>query len=128
MSALVTHGIKISVEAQYERGHSDPGVSRYIFSYHVTIENTSEFTVQLLRRYWLIKASDCSIREVEGDGVIGQQPILEPGSIHSYSSWCPLNSPLGKMSGTYTMIRTIDNKEIVVQIPEFRLITDFILN
>jgi ApaG protein len=128
MKALITQGIKISVECQYESGQSDPGLNRYIFSYNVTIENQSSIPVQLLSRFWKIQDSSFMIREVEGDGVIGQQPILEPGAIHSYTSWSPLSTPIGKMSGYYVMQDLFNKKQFKVKIPSFKLIANFVLN
>lgn len=128
MQTLITQGIKISVECQYESGQSDPGLNRYIFSYHVTIENQSDITVQLLKRHWKIQDSSFMVRVVEGDGVIGHQPILEPGALHSYTSWSPLSTPIGKMNGYYIMEELMSGKQFEVQIPEFKLIAKFILN
>ena len=128
MQTYITQGIKISVECQYETGQSDPGLNRFIFSYHVTIENQSEKTVQLLKRHWKIQDSSFMMRIVDGDGVIGQQPTLEPGALHSYTSWSPLSTPIGKMSGHYIMEELITGHQFEVQIPEFKLIANFILN
>ena len=128
METLTTQGIKISVECQFETGQSDPSLNRYIFSYHITIENQSDKTVQLIKRHWKIQDSSFMFRVVEGEGVIGQQPVLEPGAIHSYTSWSPLSTPIGKMSGHYIMEDLLNGKEFEVTIPEFKLIANFILN
>lgn len=128
MDALITNGIKISVVAHYEPVHSNPVESRYLYSYQIAIENLSEHTVQLLRRHWFIFDSSGMIKEVEGDGVIGKQPILEPGQLHDYSSWCPLSTAVGKMHGYYTMMRLDDRSLFQVDIPAFELIAPFKLN
>lgn len=128
MTAAITEGIKISVNTEYQPEYSNPFNLHYVFAYKILIENNSEHTVQLLRRKWYIYDSDGSIREVEGEGVVGQQPILEPGEVHQYVSGCNLKSSMGKMKGFYTMERTMDSKTFNVTIPEFTLIPPFKLN
>ncbi len=128
MVAAITEGIKISVRTEYQPEYSSPYNMHYVFIYKILIENTSDYTVQLLRRHWLIYDTDSSIKEVEGEGVVGQQPILESGDSHSYVSGCNLKSSIGKMKGTYTMERIIDGKKFEVTIPEFNLIAPFRYN
>jgi ApaG protein len=128
METLITNGIKITVSPQYEPRHSDPLDGKYLYSYHIIIENLSEHTVQLLRRHWLIIDSNGIKKEVRGDGVIGKQPVLQPGQVHEYSSWSPLVTGLGKMQGHYVMRRLDDNGIFHVRIPAFDLIAPFILN
>lgn len=125
MQTLTTNGIKISVETFYQSQYSCPTESKYIFAYRITIENNSDNTVQLLRRQWSILDSYGSLREVEGDGVIGKQPILLPNDIHQYVSWSHLTTDMGKMYGTYMMVRQQDGKAFDVKIPEFKLIAPF---
>ncbi len=128
METLITNGIRVSVETQYQPTYSRPLEMKYIFSYHITIENLSSETVQLLRREWEIFDSNGISRKVEGDGVIGKQPVLAPGESHQYASWSPLMTEMGKMSGAYIFRRDIDNHEFRVHIPDFRLIAPFKLN
>lgn len=128
METLITNGIKISVQPKYEEEYSNPIESKYIFSYLITIENVGREIVQLLRRHWIIWDSNGVTREVEGDGVVGQQPVINPGEQHTYSSWCNLFSPIGKMFGVYLMTRTSDDHQFLVTIPEFRLIAPPVLN
>ena len=128
MQTLITNGVKISVEPRYEPQHSNPIEGKYLYSYHIAIENLSEHTVQLLRRHWSITDSNGIKREVQGDGVIGKQPILQPGQLHEYSSWSPLMTGLGKMEGYYIMRRLEDEALFQVQIPAFDLLAPFILN
>ena len=128
METYITKGIKISVESFYNEKHSDPEHSRFVHSYTVIIENKSEDTVQLLRRHWIIVDSLGPVREVEGEGVIGEKPVLSPGESHEYMSWCPLHTEIGKMSGTFLMIDLDRKEEFFVQIPEFKLIADQRLN
>jgi ApaG protein len=128
METLITNGIRVSVETQYQPTYSRPLELKYIFSYHITIENLSSETVQLLRREWEIFDSNGVIRKVEGEGVIGKQPVLAPGESHQYASWSPLTTEMGKMSGVYIFRRDVDNHEFRVDIPDFRLIAPFKLN
>ena len=128
METLTTNGIKISVETFYQDDYSKPVSSDFVFAYRVTIENTSSYTVQLLRRHWYIWDSNHTTREVKGDGVIGKQPTLAPGEQHQYISWSPLKTTIGKMHGTYTMKRLTDNALFKVRIPEFKLVSPFQLN
>lgn len=128
MVAAITEGIKITVQTEYSSEYSSPMNMHYMFAYRITIENNSEHTVQLLRRHWFIYDSDGSIREVEGDGVVGRQPILESGEAHQYVSGCNLKTPIGKMKGTFLMEKIMDGKKFKVNIPEFVLIPPFKLN
>lgn len=128
MEVLITQGIKISVTPKYEPQHSNPLDHKYLFSYHIVIENLSEYTVQLLKRHWLIRNAHGELKEVQGDGVIGKQPILHPGQIHEYSSWCPLTTAIGRMKGSYLMKRLSDEGTFNVQIPAFELVAAFKYN
>ncbi|PIB37482.1 Co2+/Mg2+ efflux protein ApaG [Reichenbachiella sp. 5M10] len=117
-----TKGIKVSVETEYQPKYSSPRQFHYVFTYKVIITNESENTIQLKRRHWYIKDAAYSDREVEGEGVVGQQPTIEPGEEHVYVSGCNLRSGIGKMYGTYLMERIIDGKMIEVLIPEFVMV------
>lgn len=123
-----TEGITIRIGSYYEEASSRPLNQYFAFSYVVEIENNSSFEVQLLRRYWRIKDANLEVKEVEGSGVIGLQPIIKPGGLHNYSSWCPLSTPIGKMAGYYTMKRLMDNTTFKAYIPEFQLFADYIYN
>ncbi len=125
MDTLTTNGIKISVETFYQQNYSRPLENKYIFAYRIHIENRSSKTVQLMRRHWYIKDSSGSVREVEGEGVIGKQPVLRPGEGHQYVSWSPLISDIGKMYGTYLMLNKETKSQFRVSIPEFKLIAPF---
>lgn len=117
-----TQGIKVSVETEYQPKYSSPRQLHYVFTYKVIIENESNHTIQLKRRHWFIRDAAYTEREVEGEGVVGQQPIIEPGQEHVYVSGCNLKSGIGKMYGTYLMEKIIDGKEFEVTIPEFTMI------
>jgi len=128
MNTLTTNGITISVETFYQHVQSDVRNHKYVYAYRVTIENKSSFTVQLLRRHWFICNALGRKKEVEGEGVIGKQPTLNPGESHQYMSWCPLSNDIGKMYGTFLMVSRPENKEFYVRIPEFKLIAPHRLN
>lgn len=128
MVTKVTEGVSVSVETFYQPAQSNPVKSEYLFAYRVTIENLSTMPVQLLRRHWYIIDSNGTNREVEGEGVIGQQPIIEPCEKYEYVSAANLNSDVGKMYGTYQMENLYNKKIIVVNIPEFQLVAPFKMN
>lgn len=128
MDTLITNDVRISVEAFYQPNYSKPDVGEFVFAYRITIENLNSFTVQLLRRHWHIFDSAGERREVEGEGVIGKQPILQPGGVHQYASWSNLSSEIGSMQGTYQFRRTDTDEMFDVDIPQFRLITPYRLN
>lgn len=128
MSSAVTHEIEVSVITDYQPEFSNPYDGLFMFAYHIRIENHSDYTVQLLRRHWHIYDSNGEYREVEGDGVVGEQPVLEPGESHSYSSACNLSTDIGKMYGTYEFVRLSDGKLFTVDVPEFKMISPFRFN
>lgn len=128
MNTLVTQGIRVSVEPYYLPYESLPTQQRFVFAYRITIENQSHFTVKLLRRHWHIVESNGLRREVEGEGVVGLQPVLEPGQRHQYTSWCPLATDIGKMYGTFQMQRNDTGDLFEVDIPEFGMVPPFKLN
>ncbi|MBJ6118400.1 Co2+/Mg2+ efflux protein ApaG [Pontibacter sp. BT310] len=128
MDTKTTEGVKVTVTTNYLPDYSSPVQQHFVFAYKITIENKSEFTVKLLRRHWYIHDATGTVREVEGEGVVGQQPTLEPGESHEYVSGCNLKTGIGKMSGTYLMERLVDGKQFYATIPEFTLIVPYKLN
>lgn len=128
MVTAITQGIKISVETTYQDDYSNPGNEHFMFAYRINIENLTDYTIQLKRRQWLIFDSNGTLREVEGEGVVGQQPILHPGDMHSYVSGCQLATDMGSMRGNYLMQRMTDDSEFVVDIPQFELVVPYRLN
>ncbi len=123
-----THGVKVSVKTRFETLLSDPSKSNNIFTYYVVIENVGTSTVQLLERHWKIVDSLNPVREVKGIGVIGEQPVIEPGGVHEYESWCNLHSDIGKMWGSY-LFKSLDTESSFrVQIPEFYMVHPAVLN
>lgn len=128
MVILQTQGVEIKVRTAFSNEQSSPAHSRYFFLYEITILNKNEFAIQLLRRKWFICDSTGEQHEVEGDGVIGMQPVLTPNEKFTYNSGCPLQSEMGKMSGFYTMLRLFDSKEFIARVPEFHFIVPGKLN
>ncbi|MCE2732059.1 MAG: Co2+/Mg2+ efflux protein ApaG [Cyclobacteriaceae bacterium] len=128
MVTEITKGIKVSVETEYQPAYSSPSQYHYVFTYRVTIENQSEYTIQLMRRKWQVYDAGFQVREVEGEGVVGLQPVIEPGQNHQYVSGCNLKSGIGKMHGIYLMERIVDGTQIEVKIPEFIMVTPLRLN
>lgn len=128
MVAEITDGVKVIVETEYQPSYSSPSQYHYVFTYKITIENQSEFTIQLKRRHWHIHDAGFMPREVEGEGVVGLQPLLEPGESHQYVSGCNLKSGIGKMVGTYQMERIVDGTQFTVNIPEFVMVAPLRMN
>lgn len=128
MTTTITKGIKVTVDTEYQQEYSNPVHKHYVFTYQITIENLSDKTIQLLSRHWDIIDLTHPKREVEGEGVVGKQPILEPGQMHQYVSGCNLKSCFGKMMGYYIMERLVDGKKFSVDIPKFDMIVPFKMN
>src|SRR5690606_289576 len=128
MVQQVTQWIKISVNTEFDGTFYKNRKMQYAFAYTVTIENQSKDTVQLTSRCWKIKDSLNTPEVVEGEGVIGQKPILQPGEKHSYTSGCLLFSPFGSMKGSYGMVNFTTTRKFQVSIPLFHLSAPFSLN
>lgn len=121
----ITHDIRVIVKPVFIEQESDLISKRFVFTYYVTIENMGLEPVQLMRRQWYIKDSNGEVHEVQGDGVIGKQPVIGPGAAHNYNSFCVLKSFEGSMEGFYEMQK--DNGEVLkVSIPRFLLKTHLI--
>ncbi|WP_111706852.1 Co2+/Mg2+ efflux protein ApaG [Lutibacter citreus] len=128
MVQQVTNGIKISVISNYEGTRYRNYKMYYVFSYQITIENQSNETVQLLERFWTIFDSLNITGIVEGDGVIGEKPVLKPSDVYTYSSNCFLTSPIGSMKGYYKMVNLATSSNFKVYIPTFQLMVPNISN
>ena len=122
MVSKISAGIKVSVEVYYQPDYSNPINAEYMFAYRITIENNNAFSVKLLNRHWFIFDSNGEHREVEGDGVVGLQPIINPGQQFQYSSGCNLRTEIGKMHGTYTLENLNNKLQFTVNIPAFQMI------
>ena len=128
MVSKISEGVKISVETFYQQDYSNPIQSEYMFAYRITIENNNEFPVKLHSRHWFIFDSDGSYREVEGEGVVGMQPTIEPGEEYQYVSGCNLHTEMGRMHGNYLMENLHNKQQFEVNIPAFEMITPFKYN
>ncbi|WP_378185470.1 Co2+/Mg2+ efflux protein ApaG [Aquimarina sp. W85] len=128
MIEQVTKGIKISVNTSFEGTFIKDNQIFYAFAYIISIENQSSDIVQLTSRFWKIKDALNHNEIVEGEGVIGKKPVLQPGETHTYSSGCLLHSPFGAMKGYYKMINFTSATKFKVFIPSFKLNATFSLN
>jgi ApaG protein len=125
MVVLITSGIKITVKCAFQADVSNPMKNSFLFGYFISIENTNSFAVQLLRRHWRIFDSNGTLSVVDGEGIVGLQPIIEPGGSHEYNSWCSLTTEIGTMEGHYEFIRVFDKEFLKAKIPKFHLIAPF---
>jgi ApaG protein len=104
MSVATTRGVRVEVKSQWLPERSNPTRKQWFFTYHVTISNHGEEVVQLVSRHWIIKNGAGKTEHVRGPGVVGETPTLAPGESFKYQSFCPLDTPIGSMEGTYQMI------------------------
>ena len=127
ISDAITRGIRVQVECDYLAEESSPENNHYLFSYHVTVSNHSNQAVQLVSRHWVITDSDGRKEEVKGLGVVGSQPLIRPKESFTYSSYCPLSTPVGSMQGAYQMVAS-DEEEFEAVIAPFTLAVPGMLN
>ncbi|MDB5413455.1 MAG: Co2+/Mg2+ efflux protein ApaG [Rubritepida sp.] len=116
-----TRGVRVTVRAFYLEDQSEPATGQYVWAYKVEIANDSEVTVQLLKRTWLITDGQGRTMRVHGDGVVGEQPILDPGESFDYTSGTPLPTPSGFMRGIYHMQVTDTGEAFDALVPPFSL-------
>ena len=128
MNQQTTSGITVSIEPFYHPGHSRPVENNYLFAYRIHIENNSDVPVQLLRRHWYIKEGTGIQGGVEGEGVVGKKPVIQPGDHHNYVSWCQLQSGIGTMHGYYTLRNCEEGGDFRVAIPKCLLVATPLLN
>ncbi|MDR0229462.1 MAG: Co2+/Mg2+ efflux protein ApaG [Flavobacteriaceae bacterium] len=121
-------GIVVHVKQRYEGNFMKGESFRYAFSYRIKITNNTSKTIQIRKRYWNIVDALNITEVVEGDGIVGMQPILQPGDVHEYQSGCVLHSHFGMMYGYYTVLSVDDEVEFKVPIPRFKLVATFALN
>lgn len=115
-----TYGFNVAVKTEFLADQSEPSRNRYVFAYRITITNTGNQSAQLMSRKWVITDGNGKIQEVSGEGIVGQQPIIEPGSQHQYTSGTVLETKVGSMTGYYGMVTT-DGHEFKAPIPAFTL-------
>lgn len=128
MVSKISEGVEISVETFYQSDYSNPVNNEFMFAYRITIENHNSFPLQLLKRHWFIFDSNGEQREVEGEGVVGVQPVLNAGEQFQYVSGCNLRTEMGKMHGVYVMENVEDKTLVEVKIPPFEMIVPQKLN
>lgn len=126
-SSATTDGIRVRVQSQYLPEQSEPASDRYVFAYTITIANEGKRTAQLRTRHWIITDARGSVEEVRGDGVVGETPVLPPGTSFDYNSFCNLKTPVGSMHGSYQMVRP-DGDEFDARIAPFTLAVPNALN
>lgn len=120
-SEAETRGVRVQVRARYSDDHSSPSASRWFFLYTIRISNEGETPVQLINRHWTIIDGTGHTEEVHGPGVVGEQPLLEPGQAFEYTSGCPLPTPFGSMAGTFDM-QCADGTSFQAEVALFQLI------
>lgn len=128
MVSQITRGIKISVLTVFEGTYFKNYKYNFAFSYQITIENHSKDSVQLMSRHWEIFDSLNDVEIVDGEGVVGQKPVIKPGESYTYNSGCLLTSPFGAMRGYFNMINFTSTRSFRVIVPTFRLSAPFALN
>ena len=128
METLTTHRVIIQVNSVYQQTYFNGTEYQHIFSYQITIINKNDFPIQVISRYWKIIDAFGKIIEVNGLGIVGEQPIILPNSIYEYSSGCNIESELGTMEGHYICQNIINDQNFEVQIPKFLLCMPNVLN
>jgi len=128
MNSKISAGVEVSVETFYQHDYSNPMQSEFMFAYRITIENHNSFPVKLHSRHWHIFDSNGTYREVEGEGVVGMQPIIQPSDEYQYVSGCNLHTEMGRMHGSYLMENLNNQQLFEVNIPPFEMVTPFKYN
>ena len=126
MSTAVTSGIRVNVKSEFRADRSSPASGRYLFTYTIRISNEGDRPAKLLSRHWIITDAKGDKEEVVGDGVVGQQPLIDAGGSFEYTSFCILETPHGSMRGTYRMVR--DGTSFDAEIAPFSLVVPGALN
>lgn len=126
-SEALTRGVRVSVRARYSEPHSNPGASQWFFLYTIEIANEGDQQVQLLSRHWYITDGTGKVEEVQGPGVVGEQPVLAPGESFTYTSGCPLRTATGSMHGSYQMV-TAGGERFDAEIAAFTLSEPYTVN
>ncbi|WP_374945044.1 Co2+/Mg2+ efflux protein ApaG [Sphingomonas sp.] len=121
-----TRGVTVRVAVSYLAEQSEPERGRWFWAYHIRIENDGDAAVQLLTRHWVIIDGRGARHTVEGEGVVGEQPMIAPGAAYDYVSGCPLSTPTGAMQGSYRMVGE-DGAAFDAAIPRFMLIAPAVL-
>ena len=132
LSDNTTQPIDVAVESIYQPVYSKPLEDLYVFAYRIVITNHGTLPAKLLRRHWVVTDATGQVREVEGEGVVGQQPTILPGQYHEYVSWIQLATPIGTMEGDFTMesssIDDLGRTEFKAEIPRFTHVAPELFN
>lgn len=128
MVSKISEGVEVSVETFYQQDYSQPLLNEFMFAYRVTIENHNHFPIKVMSRVWLVEDSMMPLRSVQGEGVVGVQPTINPGDNYQYVSGCNIKSEIGAMEGTYIVKNMRNDCLFDVQIPRFKLIAPHKLN
>ena len=120
MYQSISHRFRVTVQPQFLVSQSNPADDKYVWSYTITVENLSGMTATLMTRHWIITDALGRKQEIEGDGVVGEQPTLAPGESFQYTSGCPLATASGVMMGSYGMVAE-DGTRFAIDIPAFSL-------
>ncbi|HNQ58756.1 MAG: Co2+/Mg2+ efflux protein ApaG [Rhodocyclaceae bacterium] len=120
MAESKKYEVSVTAEAQYLAEQSDPQDGRYVFAYNIAIRNTGSIAAQLISRHWIIRDAESHVQEVRGLGVVGHQPLLQPGERFEYTSGCVLTTPVGTMRGSYRMVAE-DGTPFEAPVAEFTL-------
>ncbi|MEM8931371.1 MAG: Co2+/Mg2+ efflux protein ApaG [Acidobacteriota bacterium] len=126
-SEAVTRGIRVRVESMFDEQRSDPASNQWFFLYTVTVSNESDGAVQLLSRHWVVRDERGGEEDVRGPGVVGEQPVILPGSSFEYTSGCPLQAATGTMEGSYRMVDA-DGESFDVEIAPFVLSEPYVVH
>jgi len=119
--------ISVAVQSAYSEEHSDGEANRYVFVYHISIRNEGTMPGKLISRHWIITDGEQRVQEVRGEGVVGEQPLIQPGGEHRYQSFCVLQTPIGCMQGSYQILAD-DGTLFDAQIAPFSLAVPHALN
>jgi len=128
MITLVTNGIKVTVQTSFEGTFFKNYKMHYAFGYTITIENQTKEPVQLISRHWDVLDSLKEMESIDGEGVIGKKPVIQPGRSHTYSSGTLLASPIGAMKGYYEMVNLSTTETFEAEVPTFKFAAPFALN
>ena len=127
MSSALTRGILVTVRSRYIPEKSSANSRQYAFAYTVNISNRGDVTAQLESRHWIITDAEGDVQEVRGEGVVGAQPVLQPGEEFEYTSWCMIATPTGSMRGSYQMV-TPEGDRFDAEVAPFPLSQTTLLN
>lgn len=127
-SVSTTNGVRVTVETFYQRDYSNPMQHEYMFAYKILIENCNDFAIKLLSRKWRIYDSNAEKRIVEGEGVVGQTPVIYPNQSFSYVSGCTLKTEIGRMDGIYTFINLQTQQPFYVETGKLKFVAQQKLN